>query len=38
MPEKTDATSAEQGATAVSNTDADVSEAQIAVHWKEEEY
>jgi len=29
---------AEQGATAIAKTDADVSEAQIAVHWKEEEY
>ncbi|MBV8416082.1 MAG: acetate--CoA ligase [Verrucomicrobia bacterium] len=38
MPEKPLATSAEQGATAISKTDADVSEAQIAVHWKEEEY
>jgi len=38
MPEKTDATSAQQGATAVSKTDPDVSEAQIAVHWREEEY
>jgi acetyl-CoA synthetase len=38
MPEETDAASAEIGATAESKTDADVSEAQIAVHWKEEEY
>jgi acetyl-CoA synthetase len=28
----------EQGATAIAKTDVDVSEAQIAVHWKEEEY
>jgi acetyl-CoA synthetase len=30
--------SGEQGATAAAKTSADVSEAQIAVHWKEEEY
>jgi acyl-coenzyme A synthetase/AMP-(fatty) acid ligase len=34
MPDKLD----EQRATAITKTDADVSEAQIAVHWKEEEY
>src|SRR5246500_1014045 len=34
MPDKLD----EQGATEIAKTDADVSEAQIAVHWKEEEY
>jgi acetyl-CoA synthetase len=28
----------EQGATAAAKTSADVSEAQIAVHWREEEY
>jgi acetyl-CoA synthetase len=50
MPDKTRATnettatpskdqrSGEQGATATEKTDAIVSEAQIAVHWKEEEY
>jgi acetyl-CoA synthetase len=38
MPEKTQATSVEQEATAISKTDADFSEAQIEVHWKEEEY
>ena len=30
--------SGEQGAKATAKTSADVSEAQIAVHWKEEEY
>src|SRR5258708_3951745 len=34
MPDKLD----EQAAAAMAKTNADVSEAQIAVHWKEEEY